>query len=107
MLVTRQASLRDLGGPIAIGKISGDQAREGWPSLFSWMALLSVNLALLNLLPIPILDGGQLVFLVAEGVRRRPLSLDLRLRLTQIGFVFIILLMLFVVGNDVWRYVIH
>ena len=107
MLVTREASLRDLGGPIAIGKISGEQAREGWPSLLQWMAILSVNLALLNLLPIPILDGGQMVFLIAEGIRRRPLSLELRLRLTQVGFFVIIALMLFVVGNDLLRYVIH
>ena len=107
MLVTRQASIRDLGGPIAIGKVSGVAARAGWASLFDWMALLSVNLAVLNLLPVPVLDGGQLMFLVAEGVRRRPLSVDLRLRLTQIGFVFIIALMLFVVGNDLLRYVIH
>ena len=107
MLVTREASLRDLGGPIAIGKISGDQAREGWPSLLQWMAILSVNLALLNLLPIPILDGGQMVFLIAEGIRRRPLSIELRLRLTQVGFIFIVALMLFVVGNDLIRYVLH
>ena len=107
MLVTREASLRDLGGPIAIGKISGEQAREGWPSLLQWMAILSVNLALLNLLPIPILDGGQMVFLIAEGIRRRPLSLELRLRLTQVGFFVIVALMLFVVGNDLLRYVIH
>jgi len=107
MLVTRQASIRDLGGPIAIGKVSGMAARAGWAPLFEWMALLSVNLAVLNLLPVPVLDGGQLMFLIAEGVRRRPLSVDLRLRLTQIGFVFILALMLFVVGNDLLRYVIH
>jgi regulator of sigma E protease len=107
MLVTREASVRDLGGPIAIGKVSGDAARSGWASLFEWMALLSCNLAVLNLLPIPILDGGQLMFLIAEGIRRRPLSLELRLRLTQVGLVLIVALMLFVVGNDLLRYVIH
>lgn len=107
MLATREASLRDLGGPIAIGKMSGDAARLGFATLLEWMSLLSVNLALLNLLPIPILDGGQLMFLIAEGIRRRPLSLELRLRLTQVGFIFIVALMLFVVGNDLLRYVIH
>src|SRR5690348_16453442 len=107
MLDTREASIRDLGGPIAIGTASGDAARSGWAPLFEWMAILSVNLALLNLLPIPILDGGQLMFLIAEGIRRRPLSLELRLRLTQVGFIFIVALMLFVVGNDLLRYVIH
>jgi regulator of sigma E protease len=65
------------------------------------MAILSVNLALLNLLPIPILDGGQLMFLVAEGILRRPLSLDLRLRLTQLGFALLASLMLLVIGREV------
>jgi regulator of sigma E protease len=106
-LVSGQGSVRDLGGPIAIASISGKAARAGIEMLAVFIATLSVNLAVLNLLPIPILDGGQLVFLVAEGVRRRPLSLDLRLRLTQVGFVFILLLMTFVIGNDVLRYVFH
>jgi len=64
------------------------------------MALLSVNLAVLNLLPIPILDGGQLVFLIAEGLRRRPLSLRLRLVLTQLGFALIVSVMAIVVGRE-------
>ncbi|HEY6807664.1 MAG TPA: RIP metalloprotease RseP [Gemmatimonadales bacterium] len=106
-LASGQGSVRELGGPIAIASISGKAARAGAGTLAVFIARLSVELAILNLLPIPILDGGQLVFLVAEGIRRRPLSLDLRLRLTQVGFVFIILLMTFVIGNDVLRYVFH
>jgi len=106
-LVSCQGSVRDLGGPIVIASISGKAARAGIEMLAVFIATLSVNLAVLNLLPIPILDGGQLVFLLAEGVRRRPLSLNLRLRLTQVGFVFILLLMTFVIGNDVLRYVFH
>ncbi len=71
------------------------------------MAFLSVNLAVLNLLPIPILDGGQVVFLVAEFVRRRPLSVELRARLTQIGFVVLVSIMLIALRNDVLRVFPH
>src|SRR3989442_15367346 len=80
---------------------SGEAARQGVPSLLALMAVLSVNLALLNLLPIPILDGGQLTFLLAEAVLRRPLSLGLRLRLTQIGFALVATIMLVVIGREV------
>jgi len=99
-LVTGQVSLKEVGGPIMIGRISGQAARRGVPDLLAFMALLSVNLAVLNLLPIPILDGGQLVFLIAEGLRRRPLSLRLRLVLTQIVFALIVSVMAIVVGRE-------
>ncbi len=102
-LVVGRASPRDLGGPITIAQVSGQAARVGINVLLSFMAFLSVNLAVLNLLPIPILDGGQMVFLVAEGIRRKPLSLALRLRLTQVGFAVIAGLMLFVIGNELLR----
>jgi regulator of sigma E protease len=69
------------------------------------MALLSVNLAVLNLLPIPVLDGGHLVFLLIEGVRGRPLSLTARLRLTQAGLVLLLGLMALVFTNDILRLV--
>jgi regulator of sigma E protease len=67
------------------------------------MSLLSVNLAVLNLLPIPVLDGGHLVFLLIEGVRGKALSLNQRMRLTQVGVVLILALMVFAIGNDVLR----
>jgi regulator of sigma E protease len=67
------------------------------------MAYFSVNLAVLNLLPVPVLDGGHLLFLVIEGIRRRPLSINLRLRLSQVGMVLLIGLMLFALSNDVMR----
>jgi regulator of sigma E protease len=102
-LLLGQASPRDLGGPITIAQVSGQAARVGLNVLLGFMAFLSINLAVLNLLPIPILDGGQLTFLVAEGVRRKPLSLKLRLRLTQLGFAVIAVLMLFVIGNELLR----
>jgi regulator of sigma E protease len=102
-LVSGELSLRQLGGPIAIGQQSGQAARQGWDVFLAFMALISVNLAVLNLLPVPILDGGQLVFLVAEAIRRRPLSVALRTRLTQVGFVLILGLMLLATSNDVIR----
>jgi regulator of sigma E protease len=107
-LATGRAKLRDLGGPIMIGQLSGQAVRLGivdW--LLPLLAAFSINLALLNLLPIPVLDGGQVVFVLAEAVRRRPLSLQLRLRLSQAGLFIIICLMLFVIGNDILRNVLH
>jgi len=67
------------------------------------MALISVNLAVLNLLPIPVLDGGQFLFLLAEAALRRPLSLKVRERLTAFGLVLIVLLMIFAFSNDIRR----
>jgi regulator of sigma E protease len=102
-LVVGRSSPRELGGPITIAQMSGQAARGGITVLFGFMALMSINLAVLNLLPIPVLDGGQMVFLVAEGIRRKPLSVQLRLRLTQAGLVLIVGLMLFVFGNELLR----
>lgn len=96
-------SARDIGGPIMIGQLSGEVARAGAEAFINFMALLSVNLAVLNLLPIPVLDGGHLVFLLIEGVRGRALSLQQRMRLTQVGMVLILALMVFAIGNDVLR----
>src|SRR5690606_14748969 len=77
-LFSGDQSPRDLGGPIAIGQISGQAARAGIEPFLGFMAILSVNLAVLNLLPIPVLDGGQLVFLLIEAVRGRALSIQQR-----------------------------
>ena len=96
---------RELGGPILIGQLAGQATRMGLDALLGFMALISVNLAILNLLPIPVLDGGQFLFLLAEGVLRRPLSLKLRERLTAVGLVLILLLMVFAFSNDIRRVV--
>jgi len=106
-LVTGRASLGELGGPILIGQISSQAARIGPATFLGFMAFLSINLAILNVLPIPILDGGQLVFLLAEAVRRRPLPLELRLRLTQIGFVVLVAIMILATSNDIRRLLGH
>jgi len=102
--VTGKASPRELGGPLLIGQISGQAARVGLGTFLGFMAFLSVNLAILNLLPIPILDGGQAAFLLAEAVRRKPLPLELRLRLTQIGFVVLLGIMILATSNDILRW---
>lgn len=94
---------RELGGPILIGQIAGQALRLGPEAFLTFMALISVNLAVLNLLPIPLLDGGQFLFLLAEGVMRRPLSLPVRERLAQAGFVVLILIMVFAFSNDIRR----
>jgi regulator of sigma E protease len=101
--VLRQLSVREVGSIITIGQISGQVAQLGMVSFLSFMAFFSVNLAVLNLLPIPVLDGGQLVFLIAEAVRRKPLSLELRTRLTQIGFVVLLAIMILALTNDALR----
>ena len=107
-LVVGKASLRQsLSGPIEIASVSGQVARLGFDWVLNLLAIFSINLAVLNLLPIPVLDGGQLVFLIAEGIRRRPLSLELRLRLTQVGFVFLLILMSFAVLNGVFKFFGH
>ena len=102
-LLTARVSTRELGGPILIGQLAGQTARLGIDVFLSFMALISINLAVLNLLPIPVLDGGQFLFLTAEGVLRRPLSLKLRERLTGVGLVMILMLMGLAFWNDIAR----
>jgi len=106
-LVLGQISVRELGGPILVAQASGQAARLGIDWLLRFMAFFSINLAILNLLPIPLLDGGQVVFLLAEAVRRKPLPLELRLRLTQIGFVVLLGIMILATSNDVLRWLGH
>ena len=102
-LVTGRSSVRELGGPIMIGQISGQAARGGFWPLLAFMAVISINLAVLNLLPIPVLDGGHLVFLGVEAVRGRALSIQQRLRWTTGGMVVVIGLMIWAIGNDLMR----
>lgn len=104
-LVMLQFSARDIGGPILVAQISGEAARLGLEPFLNFMALFSVNLAVLNLLPIPVLDGGHLFFLLIEAVRGRPLSPEQRYRFTQIGFFVLMGIMLLAVANDVARLV--
>lgn len=100
-LVTLQLSYKVLGGPIIIAKTSAAAAASGLASFLYFIAFLSLQLAILNVLPIPVLDGGHLVFLGIEGVRRRPLSDRVRGVANQVGFVLLIALMLVVTINDI------
>jgi regulator of sigma E protease len=102
-LVTGQLSPRNLGSIVAIGEMSGQAAAEGFHIYLRFMALFSINLAILNLLPIPVLDGGHLVFLGIEAVRGRPLSVEARVRWSQVGFVVLIGIMALALGNDFLR----
>jgi regulator of sigma E protease len=101
-LVTGQISVRELGGPIRIGQVSGEAFRLGLGPLIGLIAALSINLAVLNLLPIPVLDGGGLLLLLAEAIRRRPLSVELRTRITNVGLIVVTAIMLFAISNDVF-----
>ncbi len=92
-----------LGGPILIAQMAGDQAREGVSPFLYFLALLSVNLGILNLFPIPILDGGHLVFFSIEALRRKPLSPQSRMMAQQVGLALILMLTALVFYNDIAR----
>jgi len=102
-LLTRRVSASNVGGPILIAQQAGEFARLGFDPFLEFMALISVNLAVLNLLPVPVLDGGQLVMLLAEAVTRRPVPVGLRERLTMFGLVVVVLLMVLAFSNDIRR----
>ena len=102
-VVSRQIDSSNLGGPIQIAAEAGRQAKEGVASLALFTAIISVNLALLNLLPVPMLDGGHLFFFVIEAVLGRPLSLKKREAAQQLGFVLLMLLMVYALYNDLVR----
>ncbi|HXJ79866.1 MAG TPA: RIP metalloprotease RseP [Candidatus Methylomirabilis sp.] len=102
-IVRGQLERSNIGGPIQIAVTAGEQARQGLPSLAVFTAVISVNLFLLNLLPVPMLDGGHLLFFACEAVLGRPLSLRKREVAQQIGFVLLMLLMVYAVYNDLDR----
>jgi regulator of sigma E protease len=104
-IVTGGVSLKAVGGPVAIGQLTGHFARQGISSLLGWVALFSINLAILNLLPIPVLDGGHILFLGIEATRGRPLSTTQKLRLSQVGLAFLVLLMAWAFTADILRIV--
>jgi regulator of sigma E protease len=98
-------SAHDLGGPITIARIAGQRAQSGLKSLLEFMAFLGVNLGVLNLLPIPILDGGHLFFFATEAVIRRPVQGRVREVAQQVGLFLLVSLMLFAVYNDIYRWI--
>jgi len=90
-----------LGGPIKIAQMAGAQAREGMMNLMVFTAVISINLGILNFLPIPVLDGGHLLFFSIEMISRRPVSIKVREIAQQFGIFLLILLMIFVIYNDI------
>jgi regulator of sigma E protease len=100
-----QVPITMLGGPGTIAAAAGGAASQGWSSLLIFLTMLSANLAVINFLPIPLLDGGHMVFLAYEGLRGRPANERVVVALHTVGFVFIISLMLFVIGLDIQRWV--
>ena len=99
-LLTGRASVNTLSGPIGIAEASGETARRGARQLFMFMAFLSLNLGILNLLPIPLLDGGHMAVIAAEGLAGRDFSLRVKERILQVGFVMLMLLMVTVIYVD-------
>lgn len=102
-LATRETSPKQLMGPVAIAQLSGDYAAAGWMALATFMASLSLNLGLLNLLPIPVLDGGHLFIMSIEGLVRRDFSMKVKERMMMAGFAVLMLLMVTVIYNDLAR----
>jgi len=104
-LVSGSISVREnLGGPVAIATVTREATdRGGWVGFWMFTAMLSITLAIMNILPIPVLDGGHLVFLIYEGITRREPSLKVRMVLQQVGMVLLIGLMVFVTFNDILR----
>jgi regulator of sigma E protease len=102
-MITREVSPRNLGGPILIAQMAGQQAQEGIGSFLAFLAVLSINLGVLNLLPVPVLDGGHLFFFAVEAVIGRPVSLKYREKAQQVGIFLLLLLMIFAFANDIFR----
>lgn len=102
-LLTAQTSPRQLMGPVGIAQLSGGAAEAGWMALFSLMAMISLNLGILNLLPIPVLDGGHIFIMAIEGLARRDFSVRVKEKMLLAGFLVLVLLMVTVIYNDLTR----
>jgi regulator of sigma E protease len=102
-IISGTVSAKTLGGPIMIAQMAGQQAKAGIANLIFFIALLSVNLGIINLLPIPVLDGGHLMFFFIEAVGRKPVNIKVREVAQQVGIFVLIMLMIFVFYNDIVR----
>ena len=102
-LITRETSPKQLMGPVAIAQLSGESVSLGWIALLTLMASISLNLGLLNLLPIPVLDGGHIFIMALEGLVRRDFSIRVKEKMLMAGFVVLMLLMVTVIYNDLTR----
>jgi len=102
-LITRETSTRQLMGPLAIAQLSGEYAQAGWLPLLGLMASITLNLGLLNLLPIPVLDGGHIFIMAIEGLARRDFSTRVKEKMFLAGFAVLLMLMVTVIYNDLTR----
>jgi regulator of sigma E protease len=102
-LIRGETSPKQLMGPVAIAQLSGESAQLGWVSLLTLMASISLNLGLLNLLPIPVLDGGHITIMALEGVARRDFSMRVKEKMLLAGFVVLMMLMVTALYNDLTR----
>ena len=102
-LVTRDTPVRQLMGPVGIAQLSGSAAEIGWVALFNLMAMISLNLGLLNLMPVPVLDGGHILIMALEGIARRDFSMQVKEKMLLAGFVVLMMLMVTVIYNDLTR----
>jgi regulator of sigma E protease len=102
-IISGTVSAKTLGGPIMIAQMAGQQAKAGITNLIFFIALLSVNLGIINLLPIPVLDGGHLMFFFIEAVGRKPVNIKVREVAQQVGIFVLLMLMIFVFYNDIVR----
>ncbi len=103
MLITGEESIKNIGGPIFIAQLAGETAKFGFGSLLNLMAIISLNLALINILPVPAFDGGHLLITLIEAIKRRPLSVNAKVRIQQIGIAIILILTVLVLFNDISR----
>ena len=98
-----KVAFKEMGGPIMVFNLAGASSKRGWEFFFKIMAVLSISLGLLNLLPIPVLDGGHILFILIEAVQRKPISMRVRQTATYIGLAMVLLLMIMVFKNDIER----
>lgn len=103
-MITHGFSLNDLGGPVAMYSMTAQAAHHGAITVINLMGLLSVNLGIMNLLPIPALDGGKILLNIIEGIRKKPMDPNKEVVITMIGFAFLMILMVLVTWNDIRRY---
>jgi regulator of sigma E protease len=102
-LFTGEASPKQLMGPVGIAQLSGESAQAGWIVFLGMMASISLNLGLLNLMPIPVLDGGHIFIMAIETISRRDFSLQVKEKMLFVGFVLLMTLMVTVIYNDLTR----
>jgi regulator of sigma E protease len=103
-MILGDVSPRNIGGPILIAQMAGQQAQEGLGSFLAFLAVLSINLGVLNLLPVPVLDGGHLLFFLVEAVIRKPVAVKYREVAQQVGICLLALLMVYAFYNDIVRF---